>query len=74
MHPRYAKRQNTDITAMPSASGISGSRTAGDPSGTQLVVGTNTGLSITDGPDFAPGFVTIFVGTGVTVLTAVLYF
>ncbi|KAF9647142.1 hypothetical protein BDM02DRAFT_3129931 [Thelephora ganbajun] len=42
---------------MPSANGINGSRTAGNPSATKLVVGTNTGPgpSSTQGPDFAPG-------------------
>ena len=73
MHLRHAKRQNTDITDIPSAVGVSGSKTAGDLSGTQLVVGTNTGPSITDGPDFAPGLVSIFIGTNFTVLTAVLH-
>lgn len=58
MHPQRMKRQhNTDITAVPSASGVSGFKTAGDPSATQLVVGTDTGSnpSNTDAPDFAPG-------------------
>lgn len=73
MHLRHAKRQNSDITELPSGVGISGSRTAGNPSETQLVVGTNTGPSITDGPDFAPGSVSIFIGTSITVLTAVLH-
>jgi hypothetical protein len=73
MHMRHAKRQNSDITQLPSGVGISGSRTAGSPSETQLVVGTNTGLSITDGPDFAPGSVLIFTVTSITVLTAVLH-
>jgi len=73
MYLRHAKRQNSDITEVPTGVGISGSRTAGDPSATQLVVGTNTGPSITDGPDFAPGSVSLFIGTIITVLTAVLH-
>lgn len=73
MHLRHAKRQTTNITDVPTAVGISGSKTAGNPSETQLVVGTNTGLSITDGPDFAPGSVSIFIDTSVTILTPVLH-
>lgn len=59
MRMHHANRQHTDITAIPSISGINGYKTAADPSATQLVVGTNTNSppSNTDGPDFAPGFV-----------------
>jgi hypothetical protein len=62
MRVHYAKRQqNTDITAIPSVSGISGYKTAANPSDSQLVVGTNTGSvpSGTDSPDFAPGSVSL---------------
>jgi len=76
MHPRYAKRQTSDLTAVPSASGISGSRTAGNPTATRLIVGTDTGLGskATDGPEFAPGFVSLFTAASLTVLTATFYF
>lgn len=67
MHLRYVKRQ--DITAVPSANGVGGSQTAGDPSGTtKLVVGSNTGTgtSSTDGPDFAFGeFVSLPLGSDI---------
>lgn len=57
MRPQYAKRQESDITALPTASGIDGSQTAGDPSATTLVLGTNTAAdpSSTGGPNFVPG-------------------
>lgn len=72
MRPHYGKRQNTDITAVPTASGIDGSTTAGNPSKSQLVVGTGTGLgtSSTGIPDFAPGFVSTPIATGLALLTA----
>jgi len=61
MRPRYAKRQS--IAAIPSANGVNGSKTAGDPSVTQLVIDTRTGLdtSRTERPEFAPGFVSIYL-------------
>ena len=67
MHPHRMKRQqNTDITVVPSASGVSGFQTASDPSATQLVVGSDTDSnpSSTDGPDFAPGFVSLYPALG----------
>ena len=72
MHRQYAKRQttNTDPTAVPSVSGIDGSLTAGEPSGTKLVVGSGTGTPSTDGPDFAAGrFVSVSIDLGIFVLT-----
>ena len=75
MHPRYAKRQDTDITAVPSASGISGLTTAGKPSATRLIVGTSgLDVTVTNVPDFAPGSVSVFIDTGLTVLTVAFYF
>ena len=61
MHMHHANRQHTDITDLPSVSGITGYRTASDPSATQLVVGTDTDTnpSDTDAPSFAPGFVPV---------------
>jgi len=56
MHLHHAKRQDL-ITAPPTASGITGSTTAGDPSATELVVGTGTGPGPSNGPGLAPGFV-----------------
>ena len=59
MHLKNHKRQ--DITALPSADGVNGSLTAGDPHATQLVVGSGSGSGVknTGGPDFAPGFVSM---------------
>ncbi|KAF9790676.1 hypothetical protein BJ322DRAFT_406721 [Thelephora terrestris] len=72
MRVHYAKRQqNTDITAIPSVSGISGYKTAANPSDSQLVVGTNTGSvpSGTDSPDFAPGSSIVITSTSTTSLS-----
>jgi hypothetical protein len=59
MRMHHANRQHTDITVIPSGSGINGYKTAADPSATQLVVGTETDSNPTntDAPDFDPGFV-----------------
>ena len=61
MHLHHANRQHTDITVIPSVSGINGYMTASDPSKSQLVVGTDTGSipSNTDSPDFVPGLVSL---------------
>ena len=63
MHAHHAKRQTTDVTALPSVSGVSGYKTAAKPTESSLVLGTDTGSvpSGTDSPDFAPGFVSAFI-------------
>ena len=62
MPVRHAKRQpDTDPTSVPSASGISGSQTAPCPTGTSLLSDTDSGTSYTDLPDFAPGFVSVYL-------------
>ena len=77
MHLQYAKRQDSVVANVPTANGVGGSRTADDPSpsGTKLVVGTNTGAgpSGTAGPNFALGrFVFLSPGPDITVLTVPL--
>jgi hypothetical protein len=76
MRLQHAQRQNSGVSVAPSASGVGGSLTASDPSGTKLVIGTGTGTgpSSTDGPDFAVGrCVSQFICPGIAVVTTDLY-
>lgn len=83
MRPHHFRRQNSDVIAVPSGNGIEGTQTAGNPSATKLVVGSNTGPPPTgspdngppptDGPGFVPGSVAIFIHTSVTILIGFLH-
>jgi len=74
MHLQYAKRQDSGVENVPTANGVGGSQTIDDssPSGTRLVVGTNTGPGPTGtgGPNFALGrFVFLSPRSDIIVLT-----